>query len=319
MAESWRHRTVESNGIDLHFVEQGEGFPVVLCHGFPELWYSWRHQIPALAGAGLRAIAPDLRGYGESGKPAATEDYDIQHLVGDVIGLLDAQGLEKAVLAGHDWGSIVVWSAAVMHPERVERLISLNVPYRGRCCGFPPLEVLQGMGNRFGYVLFFQEPGRAEAHFASDLPAVLRRFYDTVAADPSFLSPEEFQVYLEAFQKGGMSGPLNYYRNIDRNWESTADLADRIVDCPALVVMADRDPVLRPEFAAEMERWVPKVRKELISDCGHWSQQEKPEEVNRLMLDFLSDLAGRGGTAAGSSGSRESESHQASLSSFGCQ
>lgn len=293
MAESWRHRTVQSNGIDLHFVEQGEGFPVVLCHGFPELWYSWRHQLPALAGAGLRAIAPDLRGYGESGKPAAIQDYDIQHLVGDVIGVLDALDLEKAVLAGHDWGSIVVWSAAVMRPERVERVISLNVPYRGRCCGFPPLEVLKGMGNRFGYVLFFQEPGRAEAHFSSDLPAVLRRFYDTVAADPSFLSPEEFQVYLEAFQKGGMSGPLNYYRNIDRNWESTADLADRIVDCSTLVILADRDPVLRPEFAAEMERWVPKVRKELINGCGHWSQQEKPEEVNRLMLDFLSDLARR--------------------------
>ena len=290
--ESWRHRTVESNGIRLHLVEEGDGFPVVFCHGFPELWYSWRHQIPALAAAGLRPIALDLRGYGETDKPEALQEYDIQHLVGDLIGVLDALKLEKAVLVGHDWGSIVVWSAAVMHPERVERVVSLNVPYRGRSVAFPPTQVLKQMGNRFAYVLFFQEPGRAEARFSSDLTAALRRIYDGAAADPAFLSQEEFQVYLEAFRKGGMSGPLNFYRNIDQNWETTNNLADRVVECPCLVVLADKDPVLRPEFAEGMERWLPRLRKEIVSDCGHWTQQEKPEEVNRLLLDFLSDLAG---------------------------
>ncbi len=290
--ESWRHRTVESNGIRLHLVEQGEGYPVLLCHGFPELWYSWRHQIPALAAAGLRAIAPDLRGYGGSDKPEAVEEYDIQHLVGDLVGLLDTLDIEKAVFVGPDWASIVVWSVAVMHPERVERVVSLNVPYRGRCVGFPPTNVLKQMGNSMAYVLFFQEPGLAEARFSSDLPAALRRMYDGVAADPDFLSSDEFQVYLEAFSGGGMSGPLNYYRNIDRNWETTQDLADRTIECPCLVVVTDKDPVLRPEFAEGIERWLPHLRKELIRDCGHWTQQEKPDEVNRLLLDFLADLAG---------------------------
>jgi pimeloyl-ACP methyl ester carboxylesterase len=288
--ESWTHRSVKANGIRVHVVQQGEGFPVVLCHGFPELWYSWRHQIPALAAAGLRAIAPDLRGYGGSDKPQAVEEYDIHHLVGDVVGLLDALDIEKAVFVGHDWGSIVVWSAAVMHPERVERVVSLNVPYRGRCAGFPPTQVLPSMGNNYSYVIFFQEPGRAEAFFASDLPRALRRFYGGSAGDPSFLSGEEFQVYLQAFQDGGLSGPLNFYRNIDRNWEATQHLADRTVECPCLVVMTDRDPVLRPEFAVGMERWLPRLRRESIDGCGHWTQQEKPDEVNRLLLDFLADL-----------------------------
>lgn len=288
--ESWRHRTVESNGIRLHLVEQGEGFPVVLCHGFPEMWYSWRHQIPALAASGLRAIALDLRGYGESDKPEAIEQYDIHHLVGDLVGLLDALDLEKAVFVGHDWGSIVVWSVAVMHPQRVERVVSLNVPYRGRCVAFPPTSVLRKMGNTVSYVIFFQEPGRAEAYFSSDLPAALRRSYNAAAADPSFQSPDEFQVYLEAFRKGGINGPLNFYRNIDRNWETSEHLADRAVECPCLVVMTDKDPVLPPHLAEGTERWLPNLRRELITDCGHWTQQEKPEEVNRLLLDFLADL-----------------------------
>lgn len=288
---SW-HRTVAANGIDLHLVEQGKGFPVVLCHGFPEFWYSWRRQIPALAAAGLRAIAPDLRGYGQSDKPEAIEDYSIQHLAGDIVGLLDALDIEKAVLVGHDWGSIVTWSTAVMHPERVERVVSLNVPYRGRCAAFPPIRVLEQMGNRVAYVIFFQEPGKAEAHFQADLPGTLRRSYDGVSGDPAFLSETEFQAYLEAFRSGGLSGPLNYYRNIDRNWESTEHLADRLVECPCLVVMTDSDPVLPPALADGMERWVPQLRRELITGCGHWTQQEKPEQVNRLLLDFLSDLAG---------------------------
>ncbi|MBI1886310.1 MAG: alpha/beta hydrolase [Chloroflexi bacterium] len=293
MVEPWQHKSAEANGIRIHYVEQGEGFPVVLCHGFPELWYSWRRQIPALAAAGLRAIAPDLRGYGESDKPDALQEYDIHHLVGDLTGLLDALGLEKAVFVGHDWGAIIVWMVAAMHPERVERVVSLNVAHRGRP-GFPRTEVLRRLTDqRFSYVIFFQPPGQAESYFNADLAARLRRSYQTVTANPDFLSEEEFAVFLEAFRKGGLSGPLNYYRNIDRNWETTQHLADKPVECPSLLIMTDKDPVLRPEFAEGMERWVPHLRKELIRDCGHWTQQEKPAEVNALLVDFLSDLAKR--------------------------
>jgi soluble epoxide hydrolase/lipid-phosphate phosphatase len=290
-SDSWRHRTAQANGIRMHYVEQGQGFPVVMCHGFPELWYSWRRQIPALAEAGLRAIAPDLRGYGETEKPEPVEEYTIQKLVGDVIGLLDALDIEKAVLVGHDWGSIIAWSAAIMHPERIERLVSLNVPYRGRSVMFPPLEVLEKAGNRVRYVVFFQEPGRPEAHFEADLPATLRRFYEGAAGDPTVPPEEEFQTYVEAFRHGGMRGPLNYYRNIDHNWRSTEDLADTPVQCPCMVVMTDNDPVLPAHFAEGIEPWLPNLRRELIPNCGHWTQQEQPEEVNRLLLDFLGDLS----------------------------
>jgi len=287
-----QHQNVSANGIRIHYVEQGRGFPVVLCHGFPELWYSWRHQIPALAAGGLRAIAPDLRGYGGTDKPAALEDYDAHHLVGDTVGLLDALDLEKAVLVGHDWGSIVVWGAALMHPERVERVVSLNVPYLGHAALFPSTQVLHAAGNeRFNYVLFFQEPGRAEGYYEGDLPGRLKQTYQAVARNPDFLSAEEFQVFLEAFQSGGLTGPLNFYRNIDRNGALMEPLNGRQVSQPALMVTAEHDPILRPEVAEAMERFVPNLRVELIRECGHWTQQEKPQEVNRLLLDFLGDLA----------------------------
>ena len=287
-----RHRHVTANGIRVHFVEQGQGFPVVLCHGFPELWYSWRHQVPALAAAGLRAIVPDLRGYGETDKPTAVEDYDAHHLAGDLVGLLDALELEKAVIVGHDWGSIVVWVTALMHPERVERVVSLNVPYRGHAALFPPIRVLQEAGDeRFNYVVFFQEPGLAEGYYASDLPGNLMRTYQGVAHNKEFLSPDEFQVFLAAFEKGGLSGPLNFYRNIDRNCEIMAPFDGRQVPHPTLMITADNDPILRPEMAEGMESFVPDLCVELVRDCGHWTQQEKPQEVNRLLLDFLSDLA----------------------------
>lgn len=293
MSGPWQHRSVEANGIRLHLVEQGQGFPVVLCHGFPELWYSWRHQIPALAAAGLRAIAPDLRGYGESDKPREIAAYDIHHLVGDLLGLLDALGLEKAAFVGHDWGAVIIWQLAVMHPERVERLVSLNVPYLGRA-GLPPTEVIKNLPDgRFNYVLFFQEPGKAEGVLEPDLEASLGRIVRMVAANPDFLQREELLVYVEAFRRGGLSGPLNYYRNIDRNWETTTRLAEKQVLCPVLLIMAEKDPILSPFLAEGMGRWVPNLRKALIKDCGHWTQQERPEEVNALLIDFLADLAER--------------------------
>ena len=291
--QGWQHRHVEANGIRIHYVEQGDGFPVVLLHGFPELWYSWRHQIPALAAAGLRAIAPDLRGYGQTDKPAEREAYDMANLVGDLTGLLDALGVEKAVIAGHDWGGIIVWSAALMAPERVERVVGVNTPLLPRSA-IPPTQAIEASkDNRLQYMLFFQEPGRAEAFFARDLEGAQRRFYAGASGGTEYLSEEEFQVYVEAFREGGLTGPLNFYRNIDRNWEQAAALEGRPVLCPALMVMAEKDPVLRPELTAGMEARAPDLRKELIKDCGHWTQQEKPEELNRILVDFLGDLGTR--------------------------
>ncbi len=290
MKESWQHRFVQANGIRMHYVEQGEGFPVVLLHGFPELWYSWRRQVPALAAAGLRAIAPDLRGYGQTDKPAELEAYDMAHLVGDLVGLLDALGIDKAAIVGHDWGGVVVWSAALMAPQRVERVVGVNTPLLPRSA-LPPIQAIKQSGdNRMQYMVFFQEPGRAEAFFERDLEGALRRFYAGAGGGTEYLSDEEFRVYVEAFGAGGLSGPLSIYRNIDRNWEAAAALEGKQVLCPALMVMAEKDPVLRPELTAGMETRVPNLRKELIRDCGHWTQQEKPQELNRLLVEFLGDL-----------------------------
>lgn len=285
-------RLISTNGVRLNVQEDGSGFPVVMCHGFPELGYSWRHQIPALATAGLRAIVPDLRGYGDSSKPEAIEDYQLMTLVGDLIGLCDALEIEEAALVGHDWGSIITWTTAILHPDRVARLVSLNVPYRGWCAGFPPTPVIrEQLADRFGYVLMFQEPGVAEAWFDADPRANLRAFYDGAAAD-SFLTEPEFAVYLAAFAEHGITGPVNYYRNIDANHEATAHLADAPVTVPTLMIGAGRDPVLPLSLLDGMERWVPDLRVETIPESGHWTQQEQPRRVNELLVDFLGDLTG---------------------------
>jgi pimeloyl-ACP methyl ester carboxylesterase len=272
----------------LGVVDVGEGAPVVFVHGFPELAYSWRHQVPAVADAGFRAIAYDGRGYGASNRPSAIDRYRLDLLVGDLVGLLDGLELERASLVGHDWGSIVVWSAAVMEPDRVNRVVSLNVPYRGWCCGFPPVAFIrENLADRFGYVLSFQEPGGEEERFGVDPARWLRRVYRGMTKNRDFMSDEAFRVYLQAFTANGIAGPLNYYRNIDANWEATVPLADAEIRHPTLMVLADGDPVLPAALAEGMDRWVPDLRTEVIGDCGHWTQQERPAEVNRLIIDFL--------------------------------
>jgi len=279
MSESWIHGYEMLNGVRLHFVRQGEGPPILLIHGWPGFWYEWHLNIPVLARQHT-VIAPDLRGYGETDKPAELGAYDMEHLVGDLIGLLDALAIEKAVIVGHDWGGVVVWSAALMAPERVERVAGVNTPLLPRSA-IPPTKAIEASGdNRLQYMLFFQEPGRAEAFFERDLEGTLRRFYAGAGGGTEYLSEDEFRVYVEAFRKGGLTGPLNFYRNIDRNWEQAAPLEGKQVLCPALMVMAEKDPVLRPELTAGMEARAPDLRKELVRDCGHWTQQEKPEEAN---------------------------------------
>jgi epoxide hydrolase A/B len=317
--DEFTHRFVNTNGIRMHLVEAGEGFPVVMCHGFPEIWYSWRHQIRALSAAGLRAIAPDQRGYGETDRPEPIEAYTQRQIVGDVIGMLDALGIEKCVIVGHDWGGMTAWNAAMMHRGRIERVIGVNTPFFPR----PPIRPTDAMravaAGRFHYMLYFQEPGVAEKELERDVARSLRGFFQDPASfrlaemlkAPSgvwgpagggildrlpnrphgkFLTDDEFEVFVRAFEKTGFRGGLNWYRNIDRNWEESAGLTER-VDQPALMITAELDIVLRPEMAEGMSQWVPKLQKTvLIRGCGHWTQQEEPEELNRAMLDFLADL-----------------------------
>lgn len=290
MEPKWVHRFAETNGIRMHYVEQGEGFPVLFLHGFPELWYSWRHQIPALAEAGFHAIAPDLRGYGETDKPVGVELYDIHHLVGDMTGLLDALGEKKAVIVGHDWGGVIVWQMALLAPERVERVISLNTPFQRRGQTRPTDAYKQLSDGRFNYILHFQEPGLAESEIEPNVEKWLKATMRSIAKDQSFITDETIKFYADAYKKGGLTGPINYYRNVDRNWETTAHLADRQVTMPALMIGAENDPILLPRLMDGMERHIPNLTKRLINNCGHWTQMEKPDEVNHILIEYLSDF-----------------------------
>lgn len=310
---------VDTNGITLAVHEAGDGFPVILCHGFPELAYSWRHQLPALADAGFHAIAPDMRGYGQSDRPDAVESYDITHLTGDLVGLLDHYGYDRAVFVGHDWGGLVTWSMPLLHPDRVSGHIGVNTPFMKGTIYWPddrpPLEAMrQAHGDNY-YVSWFQKPGEADATLARDVertfdmmmskPQMTMEEFDSLPPEfrnfdfkarfeddtPRFeaeplLAPEEKRVFVEAFEQTGFTGGINWYRNFDRNWEILRNAKDT-VECPALMIMADKDYVLRPELADGMEKWVPDLETHLVRDCGHWTQQQHPEEVNRVMLDWL--------------------------------
>jgi pimeloyl-ACP methyl ester carboxylesterase len=314
-----KHSFVKANGIKMHVAETGAGFPVVLCHGFPEMWYSWRHQMKALAEAGFRAIAPDQRGYGETECPAPIEAYTQRKLVGDIVGMLDALGIGKCVIVGHDWGGAVAWNTALMARDSVERVVGVNTPFMPRS-PMKPTDAMRAMAaGGFHYVLYFQTPGVAEAELDKDVYKSLRAFYqDPPEVDPTdiskappgvfgrpggglldrfpdrphgkFLTDEDFEVFVRAFKKTGFRGGLNWYRNIDRSWEESAGGEDRIQQ-PALMITAERDVVLRPEMAAGMKAFVPNLRKTvLIKGSGHWTQQEKPSEVNAALLEFLADL-----------------------------
>ncbi len=313
------HRVVATNGIRTHLVEAGKGFPVVMCHGFPELWYSWRHQIRALAAAGFRAIAPDQRGYGDTDCPAAVEAYTQKEIVADIIGMLDAMGIPKCVIVGHDWGGMTAWNTALTHPERIERVIGVNTPFIPRS-PMRPTDAMRAMAaGGFHYILYFQEPGVAEKELERDVRRTLNGFYqDPADMNPEemrksppgvfgaagggilerlpdrphgkFLTEEDFDVFVKAFEKTGFRGGLNWYRNIDRNWEESAGIAQR-VEPAALMITAELDVVLRPEMAQGMETWVPNLRKTvLVKGSGHWTQQEKPDAVNAAILEFLADL-----------------------------
>ncbi|MBO0863571.1 MAG: alpha/beta hydrolase [Mycobacterium sp.] len=305
----------------LHTVEAGErGAPLVLlAHGFPELAYSWRHQIPALAAAGYHVLAPDQRGYGRSSRPENISDYNIAELSADLIGLLDDVGAQTAVFVGHDWGAPVAWSTAQLHPDRVAAVVGLSVPPVPRA-QVPPTQAFRKVfGDNFFYMLYFQEPGIADAELGADAATTIRRMMgglrpptDRAAALrmirpgpegfierlpepdglPSWISAQELDHYIVEFSRTGFSGGLNWYRNLDRNWEIMADPAAPTIEMSTMFVAGADDPVLgftRRDRAAEVVTGP--YREVIIEGAGHWLQQERPDQVNEVLLDFLNGLA----------------------------
>jgi pimeloyl-ACP methyl ester carboxylesterase len=316
-----KQRVVETNGIRMHLAEEGNGPLVVLCHGFPESWYSWRHQLRALAAAGFHAVAPDMRGYGRTDRPDAIDAYTLLHLVGDMIGLLDTLGAETAVIAGHDWGAPVAWHAALLRPDRFRGVIGLSVPYRPRGPVRPTTAMPQGDDALF-YQLYFQTPGLAEAELERDVRLTTRSVLYSGSGDapvdaaaiamvprsggflsgmrnpaslPPWLAEADVDFYAGEFERGGYRGGLNWYRNMDRNWELMAPFAGARVAIPALYLVGDRDLVLHfrgmDQLVANLSSFVPKLQETiLLPGCGHWTQQERASELNAAMIDFLRRL-----------------------------
>jgi pimeloyl-ACP methyl ester carboxylesterase len=286
-------RYVTTNGIRLYCLESGprDGPLVVLMHGFPELAYSWRHQMGPLGAAGFHVIAPDMPGYGRSDKPDVT--YDCEWINGTIVGLFDAMGADRAVIAGHDWGGLLVWTMARQYPERIAGVIGLNTPDLPRPPS-PPVRFLRAlMPDRPIYIVQFQDRGVAEWVFSwggrDHFVDVMFGPKSTVVADA--FPPEVLEVYKRAFRvEGALTPPLEYYRNMDRNWELTASIADRIIDVPCLMISAANDVVLKPAMTAGMEARVPNLERIVIEQCGHWTQQERPQETTAAMLAYLQRL-----------------------------
>ncbi|MFM6989908.1 MAG: alpha/beta fold hydrolase [Rhodoferax sp.] len=312
-------RDIAANGITLHIAEQGSGPLVLLCHGWPELAYSWRHQMPALAAAGYRVVAPDMRGYGGSSVPHAIADYAITDLVGDMVALVAALEETRACIVGHDWGANVAWSAALMRPDLFSAVAALSVPHRPRNPATPPLTLLRAAGLEDFYWFYFNREGAAEAEFERDIEAALRRVLVGISGDakadgsralhvpagrgfldglvdppelPAWLSEADIALYAAAFRKNGFRGPFNWYRNLDRNWALLAPFQGAKVTPPALFIAGYRDGVIASPIGRRaletLEASVTKLRgKVLIPGAGHWIQQERPAEVNDALLRFL--------------------------------
>jgi len=316
-------RNIETNAISLRIVEAGEGPLVVLVHGWPESWYSWRHQLPALAAAGYRAVAPDMRGYGGSTIPEAIEDYNIKELTSDVVGLISALDEESAVIVGHDWGAPIVWQTALLHPEKVDAVAGLSVIYRGRAQNRPERPLRQHPEDEFFYISYFQDPGVAEAEFDSDPGALIARLYtsrspgtpthppevkDTRALAggwlkrlgepirlPDWLSKEDLAYYVSEFSRSGFRGGINYYRNGSLNWDLTPQLAGAKIKQPALFIAGDLDIVNRGATAEELETAARPNFEDLRGvilqpGIGHRNQQQAPDDTNRLLIEFLNSL-----------------------------
>lgn len=321
-----RRHIVYANGIHIHVTEQGQGPAVLLCHGFPETAHSWRHQLAALAEAGYRAIAPDMRGYGETESPNAIDQYTLLHLLGDMIGVLDALGEKTAVIAGHDWGAPVAWHAALLRPDRIRGVVGFSIPFipRGQVYTHPELPRSK---DAVFYQEYFQAPGVAEAEMEHDLRSSLRKPLYSLSGDapipegapqaghvamvsqggmlesqidpaslPSWITESDIDVYVKQFSRSGFRGGLNWYRNIARNRELLAPFDGLKIAVPALFIAGDRDVVMAfrgmEDVIANLSQSVPLLQKTLIlPGCGHWTQQERPKEVNSALIEFLKNIA----------------------------
>lgn len=318
MAE-FKHGFAHTNGIKMHYVEQGSGPLVVLCHGWPESWYSWRHQIPALAAAGFRVVAPDQRGYGQTDAPGPVDAYHILNLVGDIVGLVNALGADKAVIVGHDWGAMVAAHCALLRTDMFRALALLSVPYMPRGPVRPAVLFKMITKDKNFYQDYFQEPGKVEAELERDVRKSMlgllysasgdpppekrwqflfdkdKRLIDTITVPdklPAWLSEEDLNFFTNEFKRAGFRGGINWYRNIDRDWELTPFLDGAKITQPTMFATGDRDVVL--EMAADayksLEVNVPHLTKKyLIPGAGHWIQQERPKEVNDLLIEFLKE------------------------------
>jgi len=294
---------------------------VIMAHGWPESWYSWRHQIVAVANAGFRVVAPDMRGYGATDAPANVEDYNITEIAADMVGLVDTFGEEKAILIGHDWGSIVAWNTVLLHPDRFSALMAMSVPYSGSAAQSPLQSWQEAYGDNFYYILYHQEPGVAEAEYDADPAGLLSRLYlspdsprePATITDrkrsaggwigrmgkplglPDWLTQNDLDYVVNQFKAAGFRGGVNYYRNFHRNWEITPQLADARVTVPTLFLAGEKDVVIAGAPQARLEGAMRRVVDDLrgvilIPEAGHWIQQERPAETNAAVLEFLKGL-----------------------------
>jgi len=318
------HEQIRANGIDLHVAASGpaDGRPVVLCHGFPELWYSWRHQLGALGDAGYRALAPDLRGYGKSSHPQGdVAEYGSDRLTADLCGLLDHFGHSQAAFVGHDWGAMVVWEMGKLHPDRMSSIYNMSVPFTQSPAR--PTEIFEAIfTDKFFYILYFQPVGPAEKELEADPHTFLRNilysaggegmaesqalvdapregtgFLDILGEAPSelpaWLTEDDVDVYADAFATGGFFGPLSFYRNMDANWERGKDIPPSTLAMPVGFLTGSLDPVIAmmPDAAGEMDSILPDFRgMTTVDGAGHWVQQERPQESNAALLDFLASV-----------------------------
>lgn len=318
-----RFRYLQSNGIRMRLAEMGGDGPLVLMvHGWPESWYSWRHQMVALAAVGYHVIAPDMPGYGESDCPEDIDEYDVKHLSAHLIAILDDLGAKQAILLSHDFGTIISWTMVLLYPDRFSAFVPTSVPWFGRG-PVSPIEIWQQRYREdFYYILYHQEPGVAEAEYDADPSGMLLRMFQSPGAArkeplitdpkraaggmigrrgeplglPTWLTQADFDYYVSQFEKSGFRGGVNYYRNFHRNWVITEELAGARIEIPTLFIAGEFDTVLAGANAetlqAKMSRVIADLRSvELLPGIGHWVQQEAPQEVNRLILGFLESMS----------------------------
>jgi epoxide hydrolase 4 len=279
--ETWQHHDLITNGIRMHYVTEGKGRLLVLLHGFPEYWYSWRQQIPYLAQRGYQVVAPDLRGYNESDKPRT--GYDVPTLLHDIVGLIKGLGREKAIIVGHDWGGALAWSFAQAYPEMTERLIILNAPHPQ---AFQRELRTPKQLRKSWYIFAFQIPWLPEYLLSRNHAALIAKMIYAAAAHKEAFPPEVLAHYQDAMSKpGALKAAINYYRSVFRRLGGRS--RGKLIAAPTLLIWGEQDIALDIALTQGLEQWVPRLQVKRIADSGHWVQQEKPEQVNELIAEFL--------------------------------